>query len=391
MKRKSVDIPNPIVDVKEEHLFLSLTDEYNKMIEPTKISKIISSIRKRIPSPLEEKALSLKDTVSENDIFIKALEILGKNFQTLEQYSSKVTPTEKQIVSKLNEGSSELKITSLEEICLLRGYDISEVVNKNIITDIVAAFAEGAATGASGFAGMPFNLLLSTFLYYRAIQTIALFYGYDIKNDPTELEIVSGVFMNAVSPQSSNNNELSDSIAKIMLLTTKTSVKQTVKKGWSAMPENGGVYLLLTRMKALANNSAKKNLENVSGKSLENAAFKEFFEQIGRKLSQKALSNTIPLVGATIGATIDMTQMIKIVKYAGIFYGKRFILEKESKINMLVNKTRIVFKSRNYDGIEQFIIKNAIMNEITHSPRFIVFGEVTESIIVESENNCSLL
>lgn len=40
---------------------------------------------------------------------------------------------------------------------------------------------EGGGTGAFGFWGLPFNLVLSTFLYFRAVQSIAMFYGYDVK------------------------------------------------------------------------------------------------------------------------------------------------------------------------------------------------------------------
>lgn len=353
MERLSVDIPNPIVDAKEEQLLVALTETYNKMIEPTKVSKTISSIGEKFPASIKEKALSLKDTVSENEIFLKSLEVLGKSFQTLEQYAAKATLSENQIVRKLNEGSSETKISSLKEVCLLRGYDISKIANKNKTTDIVAAIAEGAATGAPGFAGIPFNLALSTFLYYRAVQSIALFYGYDVKNDPAELEIASEVFMNAMSPRSSNNNELSNSIAKIMLLTTTTSVKQTVKKGWAAMAEKGGVHLLLAQIRALGNAGVRKTLEKAGKKGLEKTVFTEIFEQIGKNLAKKTILKAVPAVGAVIGATIDTAQMIQIVKYADIFYNKRFILEKELRINTLFGISSDFIEVDDYEEVTE--------------------------------------
>jgi len=61
------------------------------------------------------------------------------------------------------------------------------------------AFAEGGATGYFGFAGLPLNLVLSMFLYYRAVQSIAMFYGYDVKHDSAELVIAGEVFMSALS------------------------------------------------------------------------------------------------------------------------------------------------------------------------------------------------
>lgn len=85
---------------------------------------------------------------------------------------------------------------------------------------------EGGSTGCFGFAGLPFNLVLSIFLYYRAVQSIAMFYGYDIKNDPSELVIASDVFMNALSPNSQGTNEMTGIIGKIMVMTELTAVKQ---------------------------------------------------------------------------------------------------------------------------------------------------------------------
>lgn len=45
----------------------------------------------------------------------------------------------------------------------------------------------------------------------------------------------------------------------------------------------------------------------------------------------------VPVIGAGIGALIDVATMNKVIEYAEIFYHKRFILEKESKINELID------------------------------------------------------
>lgn len=334
--QKDYNIPEQIIDAKEEKLLTELTDAYNKMIKPTKVNEAFSKIGEKIPAVIKEKAGVLKNELSENDLFIKSLTTLGKGFELLEQYAAKITLSRNQIVEAINKITPDNEITTLDEICLARGYDISKIVDKYKLVDIGAALTEGAATGAPGFAGIPFNLVLSTFLYYRAVQSIALFYGYDIKNDPAELEIASEVFMNAMNPKSSTDNELSSTIAKIMLLSTATSVKQTVKKGWGAMAEKGGVHLLIVQLRALANGAAKKALEKAGKKGLEKTVFTEVFEQIGKRLTQKSVERAIPYVGAFIGAVIDTSQMISILKYANIFYQKRFILEKEMRIDMLL-------------------------------------------------------
>ena len=102
------------------------------------------------------------------------------------------------------------------------------------------------------------------------------------------------------------------------------------------MAARGGIPLLLVQMRALAYKSAKKALENVGAKGLENNLFKEAFEQIGRKLTLKTVGKAVPVFSALIGALIDTSQMKKVLEFADIFYQKRFILEKETRIHNLI-------------------------------------------------------
>ena len=343
MGAKTYIIPQQILDAKEEKALESLTETYNKLIAPSAVNSAMKKVGEKVPQAVKDAFSATGAMISEAELFIKSIEVLGKSFQTLEQFAAKVTISEKEIIKQVNQISPDNQISTLDEICLVRSYELSKIVGKYKYADIIAALVEGAATGAPGFAGIPFNLVLSTFLYYRAVQSIAMFYGYDIKNDPAELAIASQVFMNGLNPKVSTGSELSGIIAKVMLLTQATTVQQTAKKGWVAMAEKNGITLLLTQMRALANVSAKKALEKAGKKGLEKTVFSEIFEQIGKKLSQEALKKSIPYFGAFIGATIDTAQMIQITQYAEVFYCKRFILEKQPRIDALTGiKTPVV-------------------------------------------------
>ena len=326
MKQQTYQIPEFIIDSKEEQQLIALTEAYNKMIEPSKTSLVLKKVSDKLPSTIKDTYVALIDKVTEADVFVEALKLLGKAFETIEAYAAKVTLSEEQIVKKINEIVPDNEITSLDEICLARGYDISELVNKNKFVDIIATLVEGGALGAAGFPGLPFNLVASTFLFYRSVQSIALFYGYDIKNDPAELQIASEVFMSAINPKGNNESELSNTIAKVMLLSTVTSVKQTVKKGWTAMAEKGGVHLLIVQMRALANSAAINALQKAGKQSLQKTAFTEVFEQIGKKLTKKSIVKYIQYIVAFIGASLDTVQIIQIINFANTFYNKRFIL-----------------------------------------------------------------
>lgn len=346
MNNKNYVIPDIIVDEKEKKRFNTLSEQYEKLINPGPIKKTVKSVGSKvsevIPDTVKEFGNKMKDSISEQDIMKKSLEIVANNFQKVQEFAAKYAVSEEMVYQALNKISKENKIESLDEICLLRAYDLSKTAEKYQIADVGVALAQGAGFGAAGLAGLPFNLVISTFLFFRAVQAVAMFYGYDVKNDPAELEIASEVFSNSMSPTNSNMNGLSENIAKIMLLTETTVVKQTAKKGWEAMANKNATTLLITQMRALANKSAKKALEKAGKKGLEKNVFSDVLEQIGRKLTQDSLKRAIPLwFGAIVGGTIDTYQMTNILKYANIFYCKRFILEKENNIKLLLDNNEI--------------------------------------------------
>ena len=342
MENKKYFIPQTIVDAKEKKQLNILTERYEKLITPGTIKKTMNTIGTKVDEILPENVKNIgekmKNTISQQEIMKKSLEILANNFQKVQEFASKYAVNEKIVCQALNKISKENQIESLDEICLLRAYDISKIVEKYQIADIGTTLIQGAGLGAMGFAGLPFNLVISTFLFFRAVQAVALFYGYDVKNDSVELEIAGDVFSSAMSPEYGTTNALSENIAKIMLITETTVIKQTAKKGWEAMANKNAATLLITQMRALANKSAQKALEKAGKNGLENSIFKDIFEQIGRKLTQDSLKRAIPYwVGAVIGGTIDTYQMRNILKYANIFYCKRFILEKEDNIKLLLD------------------------------------------------------
>ena len=353
MSNTTYNILSPIVDERESESLIKLTERYEKLLQPGPIKKASKKALDKVPDGVKEIAKKTKDGLTEKELFIKSMEVLAKSFKMLEQLAAKVTISDKYITQSVNRIVPYNDITELREVCLARSYDLANIVNKYKNTDIGVALVEGAATGAPGFAGLPFNLVLSTFIFYRAVQSIAMFYGFDVKNDPAELEIAGEVLTNAMNPSSNGSGELSTTIAKVMLLTETTTVRQTAKKTWTDMATKDGITLLITQMRALANASAKKALQNAEKKGLEESAFKGVYEQIGKRLSKDAIKKASPFFGAFIGAGIDAYQMKKIIDYADIFYNKRFIVEKEMKINELLGKPNTVIEVDAFEEISE--------------------------------------
>ncbi|MGN0169207.1 MAG: EcsC family protein [Lachnospiraceae bacterium] len=359
MNEKDILLPSPIIDLKEDASIKILTDRYEKLVKPGLLAKTGKKVVEIIPKPIMNVGKAAKETISEEEFFIQCMKVIAEGFGILEKQAAKLTVSERTIVKKVNDVSKDLEITSLEEVCLARSYNISKLVNGYRTQDLGLALAEGGVTGYFGFAGLPFNLVLSTFLYYRSVQSVAMYYGYDIKNDPAELVIASDVFMNALSPNSQGTNEITGIIGKIMLMTEVTTVKQLSKKTWEEMAKHGGVALLICQMRALANKTAQKALEKAGQKGLEESLFKGIFEQIGKSLSKKAVGKAIPVAGAVVGALFDTAQMNTVLEYADVFYNKRYLLEKEARINALIGVSEsldsiiIDIPEEDFDGKEK--------------------------------------
>lgn len=330
--------PNPLLNQKELDSLDILTEKYNKLIQPSKVAKLGTKILDFVPNKVKNFGAQVGTTISEQEMFEQMMKIIATGFKVVEEQAARFSVSEKSILNQITHNFPNYKVGHMEEMCLIRSYDLSKLVSRYKSKDLFSALIEGGGTGAFGFWGLPFNLVLSTFIYFRAVQSIAMYYGYDTKNDNRELVIASEVFTMSLSPSKEDiNNGLTTTIGKIMLMSQAAVVKQTAKKTWTDMAARGGIPLLLTQMRALANKAAQRALEKAGQKGLENSVFREAFEQIGRKITLKTVGKTVPIASAVIGALIDTAQMNVVLEFADIFYQKRFILEKEKRINYLLN------------------------------------------------------
>ena len=276
--------------------------------------------------------------LTEQQLINEAIKVVTDGFGDLEKYLANKSINENYVIGRINGGKQEQKISDLSQVCLLRAYDVAAITSKEELQHRGIALAEGAATGAPGLPGIPFNLALSMLAYFRAVQSVAMFYGYNVKSDPAELLIASDVFMCAMSPNAQGNKE-TEYVGKVLLFAEASMVRQTVKKGWEAMANKGGACLAIAQVRALANKAAQKALEAAGKKGLEAGALKNVLELVGKNLSQKAVGKAVPVVGAVIGALFDTAQMGRVLEIADLFYRQRFILEKEERVGNLLNKT----------------------------------------------------
>jgi hypothetical protein len=338
------------LNTKEIELLRSLTKEYEHFIAPgfvTRNFKIVQSkVSKLIPMQVQNSADELTKKISESDLINQTLEVAGKGFFILQQQSAKLTISKNSILNDIS-NKNKYKISEFDKICTLRSYDIEKCIANNNYKDLFLALSEGVVTGFPGIIGLPFNIALSFFLFFRAVQNIAVYYGYDVKDDPRELEFASSVVMACFSPNAEKGTEtLGGVIGEMMLSANFDALKSALgTKSLKQMAESGGLELLYVQIRALANKAAQKALNKAGKDSLEQNVFKQLLEQLGKMLPKEAAQKSIPFVSAVIGGMADTYYMSRILKGANLIYHKRFLFEKEKRISLLLDSDNDVIEN----------------------------------------------
>lgn len=337
---KVLEIPNPVLDQRETELLQSITDKYEEFISPGKLTKAIDRVQDKFlkiaPGKLKKIVTDAMDVATEWEMIHKTIEHAGKGFIELQKHASRFTLTKPSTLRLLREKSPHLN--KFEHICSLRSYNVESVATKRDYLDLFAALVEGAATGFPGFIGVPFNIALSFFLYFRAAQSMALYYGYDVEEDPNELEFAASVTLMSLSSNKETGAEtLAGMIGKMMFAANMTALKTSLKSlTYTQMAKKGGSELLYVQIRALANKAAEKALKDAGREGLEAGIFKNLLEQVGKRLPKEAGAKSIPILGAVIGGTADTYYMSRVLKGSNLIYHKRFLFEKEHRINCLI-------------------------------------------------------
>lgn len=354
-------IPYPIIDSREKELMEKLTQEYNRFAEPGLITKTTQSVQRGINhiTPQKVKNIAQKSSqglqnsiikISEGEFIQNTLGHASKGYKGFNETLVKLTLSKTSILKDLKKVDPNLN--SFEEICLLRSYNIEERVTKIELIPILSAFVNGGATGFVGLAGIPFNLVINYFLYFRIVQNIAMYYGYDVHGDPRELEFASDVVIECLSPSKDKGaKNLAGSIGKMTLQSELFALNKSLTKGltFEKIASRGGIETTYVQVRSFGNKAAQKALDKVGIEQMEVGVFKKMMEQVGGILTKEVTKKAIPIISSIIGAFSDVYYMKRILKGANLIYHKRFLLEKEIRATPFNNIIDYPYEGKDFD------------------------------------------
>lgn len=333
-------------DPREYRDFDHIQHAWQSFSKPGKISqkgkKLSHGIEKHIPEKIKHKSEELGKKAMEWEIIEKALEAATRGYGSLGKKILKYTVSKHLAENHISQVVG--KECRFEEICEQRSYLVQKSVFSREINKTLQALVEGGATGAFGYWGIPFNIVLSFALFFRAAQDIAIHYGYDVQEDPVEMDILSEIFLNAYSPNLDKGAQkgglmFGNIFLKANLSSLATNVnKMTLKE----LAEKGGTELFYVQIRALAHKSAQKALDKAGQKGIENVYVRKLLEKIGKELPKRKIPQIVPIIGGVFGAGFDMYQMNRILKGVNLQYHLRFLVEKDERIKLLHGQRSIV-------------------------------------------------
>lgn len=162
------------------------------------------------------------------------------------------------------------------------------------------AVAEGAATGAGGFAGLAADVPALFGILIREIQEIATCYGYDATNE-SEKEYCLHILRTGFASNAKLKLEF--------IISLKEFEQILINVTWKKMTE------------ALA-------AKQISKQSLL-AALRQYAKNLGYQLTKRKALQMVPVVGAIVGASLNGTLANDIGKAAYMSYRRRWLAEGE--------------------------------------------------------------
>lgn len=162
--------------------------------------------------------------------------------------------------------------------------------------------AEGASTGALGLFGLAADIPALFTICLREIQEVAQCYGYDTTT-PEEKEYMLQVL---------RTGSTGDIKAKMEFLIMLKQIEQ---------------ILLKVSWKKMASELAAKQISQLSLL----AAVKQFAKSLGIQLTKRKALQSVPIIGALIGASFNATFVNDIGRTSYMCYRRRFIAEHETE------------------------------------------------------------
>lgn len=239
-----------------------------------------------VTAPLNKAAELIIDSPYLGEVLTKSI----SGLTTICNESAQTTVRFQAIYSDISR-RSELTVRELSDIEKVN-LPILDKASSGLLPKYVAiAAAEGGGTGALGLPGMVIDIPSLILINFRAIGEYATYYGFDIELQEEKIYI-----LNILSLASARTDQAKHvAMAQLAKIATQVAKKQT----WKELEQLFFVNMI-----------------------------KKMAEALGIRLTKAKLAQTVPVLGAFVGAGFNAYYTEKVCNSAYFLYRERFLARK---------------------------------------------------------------
>lgn len=144
-------LPDPLLTNRELAELEVLTEQYEKMVAPSKLKQLTDKAGSKIPENLRatvgDAVGELTSEIQQQELYAQVMKQVVDGFKVIEEQAAKYSVTEAQIVEAANTTLEGVTIRSIDELFMLRSFDVARIAAGENGRHLLLAATEGAVTG----------------------------------------------------------------------------------------------------------------------------------------------------------------------------------------------------------------------------------------------------
>ena len=121
-------LPDPLLTNRELAELEALTEQYEKMVAPSKLKQLTDKAGSKIPENLRatvgDALDGLTSEIQQQELYAQVMKQVVDGFKVIEEQAAKYSVTEAQIVEAANTTLENVTIRSIDELFMLRSFDV---------------------------------------------------------------------------------------------------------------------------------------------------------------------------------------------------------------------------------------------------------------------------
>ena len=100
---RTITLPVPIIDAKEDYSMKQLTERYEDLLKPSVLAKAGNKVTSIIPEGVKQTGAAAKNSITKQELFSPCMKVMATGFSVIEKQAAKMAVSENDIVASMSD------------------------------------------------------------------------------------------------------------------------------------------------------------------------------------------------------------------------------------------------------------------------------------------------